>query len=155
MSTPQLVVERFSEVHFQAYQAWFDHAKIRAYLGYIDKEWLNHILEDQNGAEYAIIDEQGILQCVIGMVFPNEEDNYYVLTNIAVNPDNFAKGVGSEALKLVLNKYPLKASQCWLTYIDQSNTAAQQFFRKNNWTEQIKHNRQDDLLCFIYDIEVV
>ena len=125
-------LKQFTENDYAEYKSWFDDARVKAALFYIDEKWLTHILNDKKGVEHTVF-RGGELVAVVGILFPTEKHPSYGITNIAVNPKHFRTGIGSKVLKLLFKKYDLKADQYWLAFVDEKNTEAQSFFEKNGW----------------------
>jgi len=66
-----LKFRKFSERAYQGYKTWFKDVDLQEALGDVDDEWLDYILNDPKGDEWAIYLEEELV-CVIGMVLPNE-----------------------------------------------------------------------------------
>ncbi len=122
----------FSKEHYPIYQSWFSDAVLQKALGKLDKEWLNYVLTDKSGTEWAVFEKNQLI-AVIGVTHPIQTHNYYVISNIAINPTLKRQGLGSKILQLLLQQMPLKKGQYWVSYVEPDNTIAQQFFIKNNW----------------------
>lgn len=103
------------------------------YLGSVDQEWLNHVLEDHEGEEWSVI-ENSTLIGVVGVVLPTATNNYFTITNMAVCPNLRNKGYGKTILQLLFTQYFDHETKKFVCYVDASNSLAQQFFLKNNWS---------------------
>lgn len=132
----------FQKKHFEEYNNWFKNKRIKKALGFIDDEWLEFILNDANGIEYAIFQGNNMVS-VVGLIFPTNEYHSYAIKNIAVNPEYFGKGIGTSVLKMLYKLHPLKTNEFWLTFVDKMNLSGQLFFKKNGWIK-IKGNELED-----------
>lgn len=128
---PQLILEKFSEAHFEEYASWFDDVYVANALGYIDQEWLQYVLTSELGAECVGIVE-GELVSEVGIVFPSSEHPFYVITNIAVNPKSYVQGWGRKTVERLLSIYG-ETDNGWKCYVSLSNKDAQVFFEKLGW----------------------
>lgn len=142
-----LTFEIFKRKHFQAYKSWFQNKRIRTALYSIDEEWLDYVLHETDGIEFAVL-KGGYLVGVVGITLPKETAPYYVINNLAVHPSHFGEGFGKAILEKLLQRFPLRAEQCWVAYVEKINTDAQQFFAKCNWTRQKFDKKEDDLIRF-------
>lgn len=127
-----LIFKAFKEEDFKQYKSWFDHDRMRKSLENIDEEWLDYILTDRSGIEYSIFSGNELIS-VLGLSLPCNQEPYYAITNIAINPKYFREGIGSKVLKQLYLVHPLKQSESWLAFVDQENLSAQSFFEKNGW----------------------
>ncbi len=126
-------IYKFKEEHFEEYNSWFTDGELNQALGGVDDEWLNHILQNKEGIDYAVFQNDKMVG-VLGILFPTAENPFYVLTNIAVRPELKKKGLGSIMLHELI-QYEKKKARYWLCYVAVENRAAQHFFEKNNWTK--------------------
>ena len=78
---------------------------------------------------------EGQLMGVAGISFANEQNPFYVITNLAINPAHSGRGLGSLFLKEIATRVPLKQCQYWVTFVETFNEPAQRFFTKNNWQQ--------------------
>jgi ribosomal protein S18 acetylase RimI-like enzyme len=124
--------EVFSQAHYNEYLSWFDNPFIKKALGSIDEEWLNYILKDQSGKEYAFILNEKLV-AVAGITYPNLTHPFYVLNNLAVNPGYQRKGIGQSVLQLLFQLHQLEATEYWAAYVHEGNGPAQDFFQSNGW----------------------
>ena len=119
----------FDASHYDEYRSWYVHPAVRKALSSIDQDWLEHILNDDSGREYAIfLGEEFVAE--VGIVFPIAQDAPFAITNIAVNPDWQRRGVGSVVLWQLAQTV---GAHNWLAYVASDNLNAQAFFRKNGW----------------------
>lgn len=124
----------FQEAHFNRYRAWFSDPDLERFLGPIDEDWLDAVLHESDGAQYAFLEQQTLLG-VIGIKFPTPAHPYYVLTDIAIAPEYQKKGLGRKLLAALYQRHPVQEAQYWLCYVDKENRAAHAFFRKQGWHE--------------------
>jgi len=143
-SEPILLFKKFAEEHFQEYQSWFKDKELKTALGGVDEEWLNHILHNEEGIDYAVFENEKMIG-VVGVLFPTEKNPYYVLTNIAVHHDLKNMGKGAKILECLFQQKDFK-SNYWLCYVAIENISAQRFFKKNHW---IKNELvENEMYCF-------
>lgn len=129
----------FSESDFKEYLKWFNDERIRSSLFNIDSEWLKGILNDNTGIEYAIyLFEEMVGE--VGIVFPTEENPYYVISNIAIKPSKFRTGIGTKVLNNLYELHPLKEREFWVAYVEEENKTAQRFFEKNGWVRKTEND---------------
>ena len=129
------ILKPFEKGYYEIYLKWFEDEKIKDALYDIDEEWLDHILKDKSGAEYVVLDDE-MLVAVIGIELPTSDHSAYTITNIAVNPKLFRKGIGARVLNILYQKHPLKTGESWLAFVEEKNKAAQSFFLKNGWANE-------------------
>ena len=128
---------RFSKEHFAAHQKWFEDSYLNKELGPMDNEWLEAVLA---GESHFCAFDNDTLVAVIGVEYPDSLHNYYVITDIAVNPELQNQGIGTRALNQLINKLSTEGQSTWKAYINLSNHTALAFFKKNGWQEN------DDIL---------
>ena len=143
-----LKFKQFGSEHFDEYKGWFDNERIKSALYDVDKEWLEFVLNDVSGREYAVF-SGGELVAVVGIEFPTAEHASYALKNIAVHPGKFGQGIGSEVLKKLLLLNPLKEGENWMAFVEEENRVAQSFFEKNGWNKEIDGSNSDQMIKYI------
>lgn len=126
----------FSEADFCEYQQWFKDEHIKKSLYSIDSEWLRNVLNDETGIEYAVFSEEKMI-AEVGIVLPTIENPFYVISNIAIHPNEYRKGMGSEVLSKLYELHPLKKDQYWMAFVELKNYRAQRFFEKNGWIRYV------------------
>jgi len=131
-ASPKLRFIRFKPEHFETYQSWFENDRIKSTLYGIDNEWLEFVLNNETGIEYAVFVVNEMV-AVVGIELPTSTDPFYAITNIAVNPDLFRSGIGTLILKGLYEKHELKVGEKWIVYVEEKNYSAQSFFSKNGW----------------------
>lgn len=130
-----LIINKFKTEDFPTYLAWFKDPELNKRLGPMkeDDEWLEYILQEIDGATYSVFRDK-LLVAVIGIVLPSKEYPHFTITNIAVNPAWRNQGLGTAALKKVMDVHTLKKGEYWLAYVDEKNPRAKSFFERNGWT---------------------
>ncbi len=127
-----LKFERLCSEYFDEYNSWFENESIKKALYSIDQEWLEFVLNDETGVEYAVFLD-GELIAVLGVEFPTDEDPYFAIKNLAINPSKFRRGLGSQVLTELIKLHVLKEEESWVAFVELNNLVAQKFFEKNNW----------------------
>jgi ribosomal protein S18 acetylase RimI-like enzyme len=132
----KITLTNFAKVHYEEYLNWFKDEAVQKYLGSIDEEWLDHILNDEAGEELvAMLD--GKMVGVVGVTFPVKEHPYYVITSLAVHPELTRKGIGTRIIHLLKDFYLLRKGEHWVTYVHINNRMAQHFMRKLGWVRGV------------------
>ena len=148
-----MTVQKFKIAHFSTYQLWFQDELIQAHLGtQPDKEWLDYILKDKEGAQYTFLEGQKIVG-VMGIIFPDKDHPYYFITDIVVNPKRRRQGIGAEMLYLLQDLHPLTLGQPYKAFVDIKNKNAQLFFKKLGWHLERELPDKDGMLSFILKTE--
>ncbi len=143
-SKGKLEFRKFETQDFLEYKAWFEDSKLKQAIGFVDEDWLKHILQDKEGVELAVLIESELI-AVIGIKFPSENNKSYAITNIAVKPNLRNSGIGSRVLNALLDRTKLLDGEFWICYVDFKNKTAQQFFEKNGW----KKYPEDDMVKYV------
>lgn len=128
-----LEIRPFTASDFELYSSWCTDEQIAKYIGPIDREWLEHVLDSDDGAEFTFWHD-GTMIAEVGILFPTSDISSAVITNITINPDHQRKGWGSRVMDTLIahcNDY-----SSWHCYVDQSNYRAQRFFESKNWGRQ-------------------
>lgn len=131
------------ENHYEEYKSWFLNQSISDALGTIDSDWLAYVLKDEEGMELAVYNERDELIAVVGIVLPNKNEGTCVISNIAIKPSMFRKGIGSKVLSMLVEKIELSHQQNWVAYVAAENIIAQRFFEKNNWLRNMADKNED------------
>lgn len=140
-------VRDFSEGDFEEYRSWFTSELLNQHLGPApDQLWLEHILNDGEGCQLVVSEEEQLL-AVVGICYATPSHPFQVITDISVNPSRARQGVGSSALESVLSKFELEEGYCWRAYVDEKNPIAQSFFTKNEW-ERHRFPDADGMIAF-------
>ncbi len=82
---PKLRFQIFSVNDYETYKFWFQDHRIKKALYDIDEAWLDFVLNDESGIEYAVFENEE-MKAVVGIELPTLEDPFYAIKNIAVNP---------------------------------------------------------------------
>lgn len=138
-------IQLFHQDHFKEFKSWSCDAEFHRRLGPINDEWLNFVINEKSGRQYSVFDD-GKLVAVVGIVLPDDMHNFYVLTDLSVSPLLKSKGIGSSALKKVLEIYQNDIKP-WKTYIEIDNEAAIRLFKKNGWTTNGEID-ENSMICF-------
>ena len=131
----ELEFRRFESSHYPVYEKWFEDDKIKTALYGIDQEWLDFVLNDASGIEYAVF-RDGEMVAVVGIELPTSKHPIYAIKNIAVSPMHQGRGIGSVILKKLLKIHPIKAEEQWIAFVEEKNTYAYHFFIRNGWKEE-------------------
>ncbi len=138
----------FNRDHFDIYKRWFNDAELNKRLGPIDEEWLNHVLQEEDGQQYAVFQDDDMLG-VVGVKHPSKEDEHLYITDIAVRPDLKGQGIGGVILSDLSRVYPDISLEHWVAFVSAANTTAIAFFTKNNWMPKQEEVVEDDMLRFV------
>ena len=123
---------KFSIQDFPAYQSWFSDKTLDAELGPMDHDWLEAVLQQENGCQYSIFSQDELI-AVIGVIFPDAGHPSYYITDFAVRPDNRNQGIGSKILTELLEQKELQSVLSWKAFVKKDNDSAKRFFTKNGW----------------------
>ncbi len=129
---PDLEIRPFKSSDFSAYQQWFLDVDTKRALGDIDEEWLDYILQEENGIELAVLKYKKLV-AVVGLVYPDASHPYYTVANMAVHPKYRNQGLGSRILEQLFDNLKLKPEEYWVGYVAPENAPAQHFLEKNGW----------------------
>ena len=143
-------VRKFRPIDFETYQSWFLDKLVFQHLGSMpDKAWLDYILTDTTGAQYAFLEKEALVG-VMGIVFPDKKHPYYYITDIVVQPKLRKKGLGAKMLQLLQNLHPLSPGQSYKAFVDVNNENAQLFFKKLGWQLISATPDKDNMLSFTF-----
>lgn len=118
--------------------------KLAAALGPVpDENWLNYVLTDETGDQYAVLEGSQLI-AVVGVLFPTVQNPYYVITDIAVRPERRDIGVGSRVLGQLTSTQ--LAGNYWRAYVDTANANAKRFFLGNGWTGDLATPDDDGMI---------
>ncbi|MEM6378443.1 MAG: GNAT family N-acetyltransferase [Bacteroidota bacterium] len=129
-----MMFKRFQRDHFPAYQSWFVDTWLNDALGPMDEEWLEHILKDNTGAQYAILEQEQMV-AVLGVVWANEDQHYHTITDLAIHPGQRRKGFGVKVLHHVVHQLEVPKAKGWITYVNTKNVRAIEFMKKCAWSQ--------------------
>ena len=136
----------FSEDHYGDYKQWFQSPSIQSALGDIDAEWLEYVINDAEGREYAVLDGNDLV-AVVGLVYPTNEHPFFVISNIAVHPEKHNRGIGSWIIHNIAQTIKEGGDKSWVAYVEHENVQAQKFFVKNGW-QQSGHADDSHMIRF-------
>ncbi len=131
----ELRFEKFKRENYEEYNSWFSNEQIKKALFDIEGNWLEYVLNDTTGAEYAVFTGNE-LSAVVGIIHPTSDYPTYGIKNIAVHPDKFRQGIGSRVLELLLKMHSLNKDEYWIAFVDEENHSAQRFFEHNDWIQK-------------------
>ncbi|NJC27437.1 GNAT family N-acetyltransferase [Neolewinella antarctica] len=143
----QLTFKKFKRENYEEYRSWYNNERIKEALYDVEGEWLAHVLNQKDGIQYAVYGEQTLVG-VVGVLFPAQDHPYSVITDIAVNPALFRKGVGSQILSGLTNLHALGADYYWVAFVEVDNELAQRFFEKNGWRQGSDRKVADDMIRY-------
>lgn len=123
----------FRAEDFTEYASWFDDAALNTHLGPMDRAWLDATLTQTNGTTYRAFERENFIG-VVGVVFPNEEFPFYVITELATKPSLRRSGIGRDILHALFALHPLEAGRHWKTYVADENADAKSFFEAQGWS---------------------
>ncbi len=126
-------LKKFTRDLYSEYKSWFADPELDRRLGPMDEEWLECVLAETDGVEYAAF-QNGEMVGVVGIKFPDAEHPVYTITDLAVKPELKGKGVGSQMLSRLMEMHPLKEHEYWVGYVDEKNPKAGRFLESNRWT---------------------
>ncbi len=138
----------FSRAHYDTYRQWFEDTDLNKQLGPIDEEWLMHVLQEEDGQQYAVFHDN-VMVGVIGVKHPFGAYNQLTITDIAVQPKMKGKGIGSAILSELSHQYPGIERNRWVAYVALSNSPAMAFFIKNKWVQIKDREVADDMIKFV------
>ena len=122
---------RFGQEHFSEYVSWFRDPLLNEALGpEPDSEWLEHVLNDQSGIQYAIILNDS-LAGVLGVALATPQSPFHVITDIAIHPSLRKSGLGRTIVQTVSND--ILSDSDWKAYVIQDNQNAKRFFESLGW----------------------
>jgi len=143
-------IRRFQIADFAEYKIWYDDNELNLHLGPVpDKEWLNHILTDKEGAQYAFLEKEALVG-VMGIIFPDKRHPHYYITDVAVQPKLRRKGLGAKMLELLYGLHPLNIGESYKVFVDIKNKKAQLFFKNQGWLMLTEISDKDDMLSFTF-----
>ncbi len=136
---------RFDRSHFEQYLSWYKDPELNRWLGPMDEEWLDAVMNEEDGIQYAIFDNDEFV-AVLGITYGSEQQPFTVITDIAINPAQRRKGIGSRILAELNRQMPDIKLDNWVVYIDPKNHKALTFFKKHNWIETHDLSESNDMI---------
>ena len=141
----------FQRRDFEEYHSWFTDSLLQETLGPLDDEWLNCVLAEDPPSQFSFfVDDQFV--AVAGISFPDQDNPYFVITDVAVQPGKRRLGFGAKAIQILQNIFiDPEFCQCpWLAYVELNNLGAQEFFTSLGWQRDAEV--QDDMYCFRFAV---
>ena len=147
----QLSFSRFHPSDFEEYLSWFADPELDQHLGPMEANdpWLNYVMSNQEGTDFAVY-KDGEMVAEIGLLFPNEENPAYYITNLAVKPELRRQGIGSLVLSAIIILYPLQRGVSWRCFVHKNNHKTRAFLEKNQWTGQNEFPDEEGFIEFVY-----
>ncbi len=137
----------FDRSHFSTYKSWFEDQVIDQWLGPIDEEWLEYILHEDDGQQYAICTGDKLI-AVIGLKHLQDVQDKVIITDLSVSPDQRGRGIGSSVLSELKSIYSDIPHSYWATYVSTDNHLAISFFEKNDWVQIVENDEDDNMIKF-------
>lgn len=115
----------------------------------MDDQWLEFVLDESPPKEFSFL-EDGNLVAVIGTAAPESpSDATGYITAIAVDPSRKRKGVGKQALQMLIQHHAELANtpQVWIAWVGLSNQTAVAFFKELGWIKNVE-TKTDEMYQF-------
>lgn len=129
----RLYLRPFRQSDFPVYRRWFEDPWLNRALGPIDEDWLEYVLNETDGAQYAAF-EQKELVAVAGLKWGDPEHPYQVVTDLAVAPHRRRCGIGRQTLTALFRQAGPSAYDHWVAYGSQDNFGARKFLKRLGWS---------------------
>lgn len=142
-------IRPFSKKDFATYRSWYADPDLNRELGPMDDQWLEFVLGESPPKEFSFL-EDGNLVAVIGTAAPeSQSDATWYITAIAVDPSRKRKGVGKQALQMLIQHHAELANtpQVWIAWVGLSNQTAVAFFEELGWIKNVE-TKTDDMYQF-------
>ncbi|MBS9423265.1 GNAT family N-acetyltransferase [Photorhabdus caribbeanensis] len=127
-----LKVKKFTEDEYNNYAEWFNDESISRFLGEIDTEWLDYVLNAVEISQLSFYDDNRFIG-VVGIYLPNPEHNYYTILDFAINPIAQKQGYGTAIIHYLMNSDDYKETNIWKAIVSLDNKNARSFFKTNGW----------------------
>ncbi|MGB3798898.1 MAG: GNAT family N-acetyltransferase [Lewinella sp.] len=122
----------FRKEDFIEYKSWYAEKQLDRWLGPMDAKWLEYVMNDTDGREFAILRED-MLIAVVGIDLPQRGEEYSAITDMAVRPELRNQGLGGRVLSRLLQEVPLSKGEYWACYVEPDNAGARRFFTRQGW----------------------
>jgi RimJ/RimL family protein N-acetyltransferase len=130
--------------------SWFRDLEMQRWL---ESPWteseLDEMEKEENGKVFVIENNEKVV-ALIGCYLPDGDFKEYVISVVAVDPDERGKGYGKMAVAALLNKYG--AEKRWLSYCDPENIAAHNFLTSLGWKVEGQKPVLENMITFRMDI---
>ena len=140
-----LEVLPFKREHFEEYQTWYADEQLNRELGPMDAEWLEAVLSEVPPSQFVFRDN-GRTVAVAGITRPTSEHDYFVITDVAVNPKLRRGGIGTQVIDQLVRYVNQEAA--WATFIDEENWIARCFFESIGWHCEQPRVAEDGMLKY-------
>lgn len=114
-------------------QEWFQDEELDDELGPLDEEWLDYVLEQQDGVQLVAV-EDGEPVALVGCVWSPDGRERHGITDIAVSPRHRRSGLGRRAAAAVTGWAGHPSGGGWMAFVDPENENAFAFFHALGWT---------------------
>lgn len=113
-------------------QDWFRDPKINQELGPLDLEWLEFVMNEDDGIQLvALEDNQPV--ALIGCAWHPEAHELHGITDIAVSPAYKKQGLGRNALFETIKWPGHPPCGGWKAFVSPQNAEAEAFFSSVGW----------------------
>lgn len=147
----RLYLRPFQRSDFPVYRRWFEDPWLNRALGPIDEEWLETVLNETDGAQYAVLKDKELV-AVTGLKWGDPEHPYQVVTDLAVAPHRRRCGIGRQTLTaLFLQAGPFNYDR-WIAYVSPDNLGARQFLTRLGWSVSPRLKMENE--WSIYEIQI-
>ena len=139
----------FRRDDFEDFRSWFADDRIQNSLGPLDQEWLDCVLAEQPPAQFSFFVNNELV-AVAGIVRPNHEHPYFVITDLAVHPTKQRTGIGASVVQILQNHFQISDGlNSWKAFVALDNLGAQEFFSNLSWNRCA--NKDDEMVCYCFD----
>ncbi|MEY9333835.1 RimJ/RimL family protein N-acetyltransferase [Pseudomonas protegens] len=113
-------------------QDWFKDPQLNQELGPLDQEWLDAVMNEDNGIQLvAIEDNQPV--ALIGCAWHPAPHELHGITDIAVSPAYKKQGLGRNALYETIKWSGHPPCSGWVAFVSPQNAEAEAFFSSVGW----------------------
>lgn len=142
-------IRPFTAQDLATYVSWFEDEKTDLALGPApDAEWLAAVLHDGGHRQYAAVIDKRLVG-VIGIALPTETDPYYVITDVATNPDLRLSGIARRIVSELMQRYASQDGRPWQAYVHSDNVAAVALLTHIGWRTDLLPD-DHGLMTFTY-----
>lgn len=115
---------------------WFQDEWLNRALGPMDRDWLDHVLQDRCGVQLVAMSAGMPLGC-IGVVWGDAEHSFHTITDLAVDPAQRRQGWGRAVLSAAMLWDGHPPTPSWVAYVDPKNAAPAQMLLNMGWQETV------------------
>ena len=137
----------FQRKDYEEFVRWFDDPELYGVFGRLNEEWLECVLKEDPPAQFSFFDD-GQLVAVMGIAVPSQNHPYFVITDIAVDPQKKRNGIGAKVIRQLRARYIDSGFSVneWRAYVETDNEGGQKFFSSLGWTRDVEID--DGMYCF-------